>query len=123
LSLDDGTTFTMCITPHIDPHTTSFKWTVPNIAERRPRPPAIAIIPLQNPGETRAPVRKVAAARSTGLRPSTSSTLTAAVINRSGHNNYKKVMFGNMKFLSRWPRPKNDLFNHYGFVILTRKGS
>ena len=31
LSVDGGRTFTMCITPHINPHTTSFNWTVPNL--------------------------------------------------------------------------------------------
>ncbi len=31
LSLDGGRTFTACITPHIDPHSKSFDWTVPNL--------------------------------------------------------------------------------------------
>ncbi|HEX4707555.1 MAG TPA: hypothetical protein VH229_07450 [Candidatus Udaeobacter sp.] len=31
LSLDGGRTFTACITPHIDPHSNSFDWTVPNL--------------------------------------------------------------------------------------------
>ena len=30
LSLDGGRTFTMCLTPHVDPHMTYFYWTVPN---------------------------------------------------------------------------------------------
>jgi len=31
LSLDGGRTFPTCITPHINPHATSFDWTVPNL--------------------------------------------------------------------------------------------
>ncbi len=31
LSLDGGRTFTACITPHIDPNSKSFDWTVPNL--------------------------------------------------------------------------------------------
>src|SRR5262249_47189071 len=31
LSLDGGRTFPTCITPHINPHATSFAWTVPNL--------------------------------------------------------------------------------------------
>ena len=30
LSLDGGSTFTLCLTPHVDPHMTYFYWTVPN---------------------------------------------------------------------------------------------
>jgi hypothetical protein len=31
LSLDGGRTFPTCITPHINAHSTSFDWTVPNL--------------------------------------------------------------------------------------------
>jgi hypothetical protein len=31
LSLDGGRSFTLCLTPHIDPHATYFYWTVPNM--------------------------------------------------------------------------------------------
>ena len=31
LSLDGGRTFTACLTPHIDPHSKSFDWIVPNL--------------------------------------------------------------------------------------------
>lgn len=30
LSLDGGTHFTLCLTPHVDPHAKYFYWTVPN---------------------------------------------------------------------------------------------
>jgi|ERR1051326_5537517 hypothetical protein len=30
LSLDGGRTFTVCLTPHVDPHMSYFYWTVPN---------------------------------------------------------------------------------------------
>jgi len=30
LSLDGGRSFTLCLTPHIDPHAAYFYWTVPN---------------------------------------------------------------------------------------------
>jgi hypothetical protein len=30
LSLDGGTHFTLCLTPHLDPHAKYFYWTVPN---------------------------------------------------------------------------------------------
>jgi len=31
LSLDGGRTFTTCITPYVNPHSTSFDWIVPNL--------------------------------------------------------------------------------------------
>jgi hypothetical protein len=30
LSLDGGSSFTLCLTPHLDPHAKYFYWTVPN---------------------------------------------------------------------------------------------
>jgi len=45
-------------------------------------------------------VQKAAAARSTGLRPSTSIN-EDAVTNRGARNHYKIVMFGKKKFFGR----------------------
>ena len=60
--------------------------------------------------------KKAAAARSTGLRPSTSIN-EAAVTNRGARNHYKIVMFGKKKF-SIAIDPKNCLAINYNLVII-----